>query len=564
VEPKIDGLAIALRYEQGRFVRGATRGDGLTGEDVTPNLKTIGDIPHAIDHKAPLEVRGEVYMTIADFQALNERRGAAEESLFANPRNAAAGSLRQLDPKVTKERPLRFWAYGVLGLEGIKHHFDSLTTVRALGFPVWAETKVVDSIEEVWALCEAYQERRAGLPFEIDGVVVKVNDLRDQEELGAVGREPRWAIAYKFPAIQATTRLLDIAIQVGRTGTMNPLAILEPVEVGGVTVSKATLHNEDEIARKGLLIGDTVIVQRAGDVIPQIVKSIPEKRTGSERAFEMPTSCPVCGSAVVRPDDNVMRYCTGGLACKAQLVRGLEHFAGRRMMDIEHLGTKLAQVLVDEGLVKDLADVYYLTLDQVLGLERFAQKSAENLIAAIEGSKQRPLSRLVFALGIRDVGEQTAKLLAQRFGSMDRLKAASLEELNEIKGLGPVVSESVFDFFQEPHNLKVIAKLAQAGLTMTEGEGPAPVTDGPFLGKDFVFTGRLERMARPKAEALVAQLGGKAGSAVSKKTAYLVAGAEAGSKLEKATKLGVAVLDEEGFLAMVREHAPELVETLTR
>ncbi|MDB5097314.1 MAG: ligase, NAD-dependent, partial [Cyanobacteria bacterium RYN_339] len=403
VEPKIDGLAIALRFEQGRFVQGATRGDGMTGEDVTPNLKTIRDIPHELAAKTPLEVRGEVYMTIADFQALNERRGAADESLFANPRNAAAGSLRQLDPKITKGRPLCFWAYGVLGLEGVTRHSEALAKVRELGFPVWDEIQVVDSIEEVWALCEAYQQRRASLPFEIDGVVIKVDDLRDQEELGAVGREPRWAIAYKFPAIQATTKLLDIKINVGRTGTLNPLAILEPVEVGGVTVSRATLHNEDEIARKGLMIGDTVIIQRAGDVIPQIVKSIPEKRTGTETEFKMPAHCPECGSVTKRPDDNVAWFCTGGLACKAQLVRGLEHFAGRRMMDIEHLGTKLAAELVETGLVQDLADVYALTKDKVLGLERFAEKSADNLIAAIAASKARPLSKLVFALGFRDV-----------------------------------------------------------------------------------------------------------------------------------------------------------------
>jgi DNA ligase (NAD+) len=564
VEPKIDGLAIALRYEDGRFTQGATRGDGLTGEDVTANLRTIKDLPTSLPDKPTLEVRGEVYMRIADFQSLNERRGNAGEPLFANPRNAAAGSLRQLDPKVTRGRPLCFWAYGVIGLAGVTRHAEALERVKALAFPVWDEIQVVDSIDEVWALCESYQKRRAELPFEIDGVVIKVDDLRDQGELGAIGREPRWAIAFKFPAIQATTVLREIRISVGRTGTLNPLAILDPVEIGGVTVSKATLHNEDDIARKGLLIGDTVVVQRAGDVIPQIVKPITEKRTGAETAFIMPDHCPVCGSAAIRPEGMAMRFCTGGLACQAQLVRGLEHFAGRRMMDIEHLGTKLAVTLVETGLVKDLADAYALTREALLALDRFAEKSADNLITAIETSKTRPLSRLVFGLGIRDVGEQTAKLLAQHFGTMDRLEGATQEELNNLKGLGPVVSVSVFDFFAEPHNRQVIEKLRGAGLTMTEGEADASAKDGPLMGVDFVFTGRLERMARPKAEELVVRLGGKAGSAVSKKTHFVVAGEEAGSKLEKANKLGVKVLDEEGFLALVREKAPELVDALLR
>lgn len=562
VEPKIDGLAIALVYEQGRLVRGATRGDGLTGEDVTLNLRTIPAIPATLPRPIDLEVRGEVYMRTADFQSLNERRAEADEQLFANPRNAAAGSLRQQDPRVTKSRPLSFWAYGVLGLEGITRHYDSLTHTRDLGFPVWPEIGVVDTIDEVWALCEGYQAQRSTLPFEIDGVVIKVDDLRDQEELGAVGREPRWAVAYKFPAIQATTVLREIQINVGRTGTLNPLAVLDPVEIGGVTVSRATLHNEDEIARKDLRVGDTVVVQRAGDVIPQIVKSIEEKRPADAQPFVMPEICPVCGSAAVRPEGMVARYCTGGLACKAQLVRGLEHFAGRRMMDIEHLGTKLAVTLVETGLVKDLADVYSLTKEQVLALERFAEKSADNLLAAIEASKQRPLSRVVYALGIRDIGEQTAKILAQRFGSMDRLETATAEELNDLKGLGSVVSESIVDFFAEPHNRSVIEKLKAAGLAMIESETEQPATDGPFTGMDFVFTGRLERMARPKAEALVVKMGGKAGSAVSKKTKYVVAGEEAGSKLEKAQKLGVTVLNEVEFLALVREHSPELADSL--
>jgi DNA ligase (NAD+) len=562
VEPKIDGLAIALQYEAGRFTVGATRGDGLSGEDVTPNLKTIGDIPHTLKEAIDVEVRGEVYMTIKDFVALNERLGLAEEKLFANPRNAAAGSLRQKDPRVTKTRPLRFWAYGALGLVGIQSHYESLERVRDLGFPVFPETTVVETIDDVWALCQRYEERRAAMPFEIDGVVIKIDALRDQADLGAVGREPRWAIAFKFPPMQGTTKLLRIEVQVGRTGTLNPLAILEPVNIGGVTISKATLHNEDDIARKGLLIGDTVIVQRAGDVIPQVVKAIPEKRTGAEQPFAMPDSCPVCGSHVMRPEGQVMRYCTGGVTCKAQLTETLKHFASRRAMDIEGLGGKTVEELVAKGLVADVADLYYLMRDQWLALERFGEKSADNVLQALEASKARPLSRLVFGMGIRDVGEQTARLLAQRFHTMDRLEAATLDELKDIPGLGPVVSASVYDFFVEPRNRAVIEKLKQAELRMDEGV--EATAEGPFTGATFVFTGRLERLARPQAEALAVKLGGKAGSAVTKATTFLVAGAEAGSKLEKAQKLKVQVLSEDEFLERVRAHDPALVENLSR
>jgi DNA ligase (NAD+) len=562
VEPKIDGLAISLQYEQGRLTVGATRGDGLQGEDVTPNLKTIGDIPHKLPVEKDLEVRGEVYMTVSDFEALNHRLGEAGDKLFANPRNAAAGSLRQKDPRVTKSRPLRFWAYGALGLEGIKSHYESLQAVKDLGFPVYPEITVVESLDAVWALCQAYEKRRATMPFEIDGVVIKVDALRDQADLGAVGREPRWAIAFKFPPMQATTRLLDVTIQVGRTGTLNPVAILEPVNIGGVVVSRATLHNEDEIARKGVLIGDTVIVQRAGDVIPQVVKPIVEKRAGDERPFEMPDRCPVCGSHVIRPEGQAMRYCTGGLTCKAQLTETIKHFASRRAMDVEGLGARTVEELVEKGMVKDVADLYYLSRDQILGLERFAEKSADNLLAALEASKQVPLSRLVFGLGARDVGEQTAKLLVQRFHGIDRLQSATLEELQDIPGLGPVVSQSVYDFFAEPRNREVIEKLRRAGLPMEE-EVEA-IGEGPFTGQTFVFTGRLERLARPDAEALAARLGGKAGSSVSKKTDYVVAGAEAGSKLEKAQKLGVKVISEDEFLDMVAAHDPALVAGLGR
>ena len=558
VEPKIDGLAIALKYEQGRFVRGATRGDGVTGEDVTLNLRTIADIPERLTEPIDVEVRGEVYMEIAEFERLNERRGEAREALFANPRNAAAGSLRQQDPRITRERPLRFWAYAAVGLTGVDSHAGAIARLRALGLPAWPDSEVVPDLAGVWAYCSRYEACRATLPFEIDGVVIKVDALRDQADLGAVGREPRWAIAFKFAPTQATSKLLEIRINVGRTGTLNPLAILEPVNIGGVVVSRATLHNEDEIARKDLRIGDAVIVQRAGDVIPQVVKSIPEKRTGEEHEYVFPDHCPVCGSAAVRPEGQAMRYCTGGTLCRAQLVEQLKHFASRRALDIEGLGARLAEVLVEQALVKDLADVYYLSRDQLLVLERFGEKSADNLLAGIAESKGRGLARLVFALGIHEVGEQTARALVDHFGSMDGIASATYEALLAVPGLGPVVSRSVHEFFGEPRNRAVIEKLRAAGLPMVEAAAQATVT-GPFSGQTFVFTGRLARLARPEAEALVARLGGKASSTVSKTTSFLVAGEEAGSKLEKAHKLKLAVLTEDEFLARVADHDPALV-----
>jgi DNA ligase (NAD+) len=549
VEPKIDGLALSLRYEQGRLCQAATRGDGLTGEDVTLNVRTISEIPEVLSEPLDLEVRGEAYMATADFEALNLRRGDAGEPLFANPRNAAAGSLRQQDPRVTRSRPLRFWAYGAVGLTGVSSHHEALDRLVALGLPVWPERAVVDCLSEVWAYCERLGERRTRLPFEIDGVVVKVDALRDQAELGAVGREPRWAVAFKYPPTQATTRLLDIRISVGRTGTLNPVAVLEPVNVGGVTVARATLHNEEEIARKDLRVGDIVVVQRAGDVIPQVVKPIVERRTGAEAPFEFPSACPECGSAVIKPDGLAMRYCTGGSVCRAQLVEALRHFASRRALDIEHLGARVAESLVETGLVRDLADIYALTRADLLGLERFADRSADNLLAAIEASKGRPFERVLFALGIHEVGEQTARLLAGHFGTLDRLAAASVEALQAVPGLGPVVSQSVHDYFAEPHNRAVLEKFRAAGLRL-EAEVKAGV-EGPLAGQTWVFTGRMARMARPEAEALVVRLGGKASGSVSKATSFVVAGEEAGSKRDKALQLGVPVLTEDEFLERV-------------
>ena len=555
VEPKIDGLAISLRYETGRLIEAATRGDGVTGEDVTSNIRTISQIPWHLPPYAPenIEVRGEVYMSKEDFRRLNEEREQLGEPLFANPRNAAAGSLRQLDPRVTAKRPLGFWAYGAIGLGGITTHYGALEAVGNMGFPVYPEVRLVTGIDAVEALYQRYCETREGMPFEIDGVVIKVNSLADQERLGAVGREPRWAIAYKFPAIQETTRLEDITVHVGRTGTINPVAILAPVNIGGVVVSRATLHNEDEIVRKDLRIGDWVVVQRAGDVIPQVVKAIPEKRDGSERRFQMPDHCPVCGAPAVRLEGEAARYCTNGLQCPAQLVESLRHFASRRAMDIEWLGIKVAELLVEAGLIKDIADLYALTKDQLLALERFGEKSADNLLEAIEQSKGRSVDRLIFALGIHEVGEVTARLLAKEFRSLDALMAATPEQLQLIPSIGPSMSESIVDFFAEEHSRKVIAKLRAAGLTMELPEAAPVAENSPFAGREVVFTGKLETMTRGQAQELVERLGGTAGSSVTKKTSLVVAGADAGSKLDKARKLEIPIMSEAEFTRWVAD-----------
>ena len=560
VEPKIDGLAVSLVYAHGRLVAAATRGDGFTGEDVTANIRTIRDIPWSLPPYAPdhLEVRGEVYMSGADFEQLNRDRELGDEPLFANPRNAAAGALRQLDPRVTARRPLRFWAYAALGLEGITTQYGALEAIQRLGFPVYDGIRLVGGLDGVKQRYREFAEARATLPFEIDGVVIKVNPLLDQDRLGTVGREPRWAIAYKFPAIQATTRLLRIEVNVGRTGVLTPLAHLEPVEIGGVVVSRATLHNEEEIARKDLRVGDRVVVQRAGDVIPQIVKSIPELREGSEQVFDMPETCPECGSLALKLPDQVARVCTGGIGCRAQLVEAIRHFAGRRAMDIAGLGIKVAEALVESGLVNDLADLYALTREQLLSLDRFAEKSADNLLAAIQASRIQPLERLLFGLGILEVGEQTARLLARSFGSIDRLAAATPEDLQAIPTIGPSVSESIRDFFAGGHNQQVLAKLRAACLTF-EAAGPPDLAvagvESYFAGKTVVFTGRLDRMARGDAEALVVRLGGQAASSVTRKVHLVVAGPEAGSKLTKAESLGIEVIDEARFLELAASEA---------
>ncbi|MDI3341076.1 MAG: NAD-dependent DNA ligase LigA [Sphaerobacter sp.] len=562
-EPKVDGSAVSILYRHGVYERGATRGDGVQGEDVTPNLRTVRSIPlrlHDGDGVCVpdvLEVRGEVYMRKSDFQRLNRQRGDAGEVLFANPRNAAAGSLRQLDPNITAARPLRFYAWDVGIVEGATHdgsHTADLDMLRALGIPTVPDYRVWHSIDEVWAECQRWLELREELDFEIDGVVVKVNDEALQAELGVVAREPRWATAYKFPAIQKTTVLRDIEINVGRTGSLNPVAILDPVEIGGVIVRRATLHNEDEIRRLGLLLGDTVVVQRSGDVIPKIIAVVVANRDGDERPFVMPDHCPVCGAAAVRLEGEVMRYCVNA-ACPARLREQVRHFVSRSAMDIEGFGSRLAEQFVDLGLIRDLADIYELDWDRVRQLEGFGDKRIANLKASIEASKTRPLSRLLHALGIRHVGEGNARLLAGHFRTMDRLAAASLEELRAVPGIGPVVAESVYDFFREPQNLALIERLRAHGLRMTEEDGAAPPTDSRLAGKTVVLTGRLESMTRERAEELLRRMGAIVTSSVSRKTDLVIVGQDPGSKATRAKELGVTTLDEAAFLELINQGA---------
>lgn len=556
-EPKFDGLAITLIYENGVFVQGATRGDGFTGEDVTQNLRTVKNIPLRLrgnDVPARLEVRGEVLMLRRDFERLNERQRAAGEKEFANPRNAAAGSLRQLDPKVTAQRPLRFFVYGVADASAVLPaptlHSAMMERLAAWGFPLAAERAVVQGASGLAAYYERIGAARRTLPYDIDGVVYKVNRIADQEALGYVSRAPRFAVAHKFPAEEALTTVEAIEVQVGRTGAITPVARLAPVFVGGVTVTNATLHNEDEVRRKDVRSGDTVIVRRAGDVIPEVVSVVPEKRPILAAEFVMPRICPVCGSAIEKPEDEAIARCTGGLFCPAQRKQALLHFASRRAMDIEGLGEKLVDQLVDNELVKTPADLYRLDVEALAGLERMAQKSADNLLAAIENSKRTSLARFIFALGIRNVGEATAKDLARHFGSLDRLMAVDVECLQQVPDVGPVVASSIRRFFDEAHNRLVIDQLRQAGVIWPEGE-PAAAVSSSISGRTFVLTGTLPTLTREEAKELIEARGGKVAGSVSKKTDYVVAGAEAGSKLTKAQELGVTILDENQFREML-------------
>lgn len=563
-EPKIDGLAVALTYVNGVFHHGATRGDGIVGEDISSNLRTIRSLPmrltSRIDGRTPtrLEVRGEVYMRRKDFAALNGRIEAAGGRAFMNPRNAAAGSLRQLDPRITRQRPLRLFVYGIGYVEGLaapRSHIGVLDALAGWGFDPSPEAAIHDDIESVWSRAQEWLVRRDTLPYEIDGVVVKVDDLRQQEELGAVAREPRWATAYKFPAIQQTTRVLDIIVNVGRTGTLNPLALLQPVNIGGVTVSRATLHNEDEVARKDIRIGDWVVVQRAGDVIPQIVQSIPERRSGAEQPFAMPAICPSCGSVTFREPGEAMRYCTNA-ACPAQRAQRVQHFVGRRAMDIVGLGEKLAERFVELGLVHDVADLYSLDWDAVAALDGLGEKSVVNLKTAIEVSKSRPLARLLFALGIRHVGERVAALLADRFGSVDAIMNADIDEVRVVPGIGPTLAASIHEFFLEPHNRQLIDKLRSAGVRLAEN-GDGEVGSRPLVGFTIVLTGRLRGVTRGEAEERLRRLGANVAGSVSKRTSAVIAGEESGSKADRARELGVPVLQEEDLDALLKGLVPD-------
>jgi len=560
-ELKFDGLAISLRYEHGVLVQAATRGDGETGEDVTGNVRTVGQVPLRLFGSAPplLEVRGEIYMKRADFERFNQRALAAGEKTLVNPRNGAAGSIRQLDSKVAASRPLSFFAYGlgeVSGWELPTTHSGVLDALAAFGFPVCAERAVLQGAPALADFHAAIAAKRAALPFDIDGVVYKVNALALQQQLGFVTREPRWAVAHKYPAEEALTTLLDIEVQVGRTGAITPVARLAPVFVGGVTVTNATLHNQDEIDRKDVRIGDTVIVRRAGDVIPEVVGPVLDRRIGEPPRFDLLARfpvCPVCGSHVVRGEDEAVARCTGGLFCPAQRKQALLHFASRRAMDIEGLGDKLVDQLVDAAIVRTPADLYkmgLLGMSMLAGLERMGEKSAQNLLAAIERSRNTTLARFVYALGIRNVGEATAKDLARHFGSLDRLLAADEAALTQVPDVGPIVARSIVAFFAEAHNLQVIGDLRAAGVHWTEGEAQATVA-GCLAGKVFVLTGTLPTLSRDEAKAMIEAEGGKVSGSVSKKTDYVLAGSEAGSKLDKAQALGVPVLDEEGFREML-------------
>jgi DNA ligase (NAD+) len=558
-EPKFDGLAVTLRYESGVFVQGATRGDGFTGEDVTCNLRTVRNIPLRLAGSgvpALLEVRGEVLMLRRDFDRLNQRQSDNGEKVFANPRNAAAGSLRQLDPKITATRPLRFFAYGVADMGAVvpapTFHSAMMERLVGWGFPVATERAVVHGVAGLLGYYERIRAARRGLAYDIDGVVYKVNRVADQANLGFVSRAPRFAVAHKFPAEEALTTVEAIEVQVGRTGAITPVARLAPVFVGGVTVTNATLHNEDEVRRKDVRVGDTVIVRRAGDVIPEVVAVVLEKRPILAPEFAMPRRCPVCGSAIEKPADEAIARCSGGLFCAAQRKQALLHFASRRAMDIEGLGDKLVEQLVDNALVKSPADLYKLGLLALSKLERMAEKSAANLLAAIEKSRQTTLARFIFALGIRNVGEATAKDLARHFGTLDGLMAADEERLRRVPDIGPVVAASIARFFAEPHNRMVVDALRAAGVQWEEGV-PAGSVASPLAGKTFVLTGTLPTLTREAARDLIEARGGKVAGSVSKKTDYVVAGAEAGTKLEKAHALGLTILDEKTFRELLEQ-----------
>ena len=562
VEPKIDGLGVALIYEDGFLKRGATRGDGARGDNITSNVRTIKSIPLKLDLEgkagkvaglSTCEIRGEAYMTIKGFQQVNKGRAKANEALFANPRNAAAGSLRQLDPRITTKRPLDAFFYTLSYTKEkkiFKTHWETLQAMKEAGIRVNPDINKFPGIEEVIKHCDAWETKREKLEYEIDGMVVKVNFLEQQARLGHTSKSPRWAIAYKFPPKYVSTKIEDIIVQVGRTGAVTPVAILKPVEVGGVTVSRATLHNEDEIKRKDIRIGDTVFVERAGEVIPEVVKSVKEKRSGKEKIFTMPKKCPVCGSAIVRPEGESVARCVGGLACSAQLKNSIQHFASRHAMNIDGLGPAIIDQLVDKGIVKNLADIYNLKVDILSSLERMGEKSGINLVEELEKSKGNEFSRTLFGLGIRHVGRHVAKLLADNFSSIDEIMKADNGKIDCIEGIGGVVAESIVTFFMDKKNREIVEKLREAGIDL---RSEAEKKLGILTGKRFVFTGELEKYSRAEAESIVDRLGGRFSSSISRNIDYVVAGKEHGSKYEKAKKLGIAIISEEEFDKLLHE-----------
>lgn len=570
-EPKIDGLAISMVYEKGRLAHGASRGNGEVGEDVTANLRTIGAIPLILNlaegEQPPevVEVRGEVYLPLAAFAELNGERAAAGEATFANPRNAAAGSIRQLDPRIAAKRPLNIWCYQVGYTEGLElgSHWEAIEWMRGRGFRVNPHVRRHISFETVIKECLAWEQRRAELDYDIDGVVVKVDSYRMQDLLGIAGRDPRWAVAYKFAPSIETTRLLEIGINVGRTGALNPFAVMEPVEVGGVTVSHATLHNEDDIHRKDIREGDWVVVQRAGDVIPQVVGPVTQKRSGQEKVFHMPENCPSCGAATVRPEGEVVVRCPNK-SCPAQIVESIKHFVSKGAMDIDGVGERLVEHLFKLGLIENLADLYCLKKDDLVGIElsfsvnekgtrvphRLQEKGVTNMLASLEASRQRPFHRVLFALGIRHVGSINAQLLASHFRDIDALMGATVEEVADVNGIGPVIAEAVNDYFAESHNRETVTQLRHAGLSFALSADEEPAAK-PLAGKTFVLTGALPTLSRSEARERIEAQGGKVSGSVGKRTDYVVAGENPGSKLEKAQAMGKTILHEEDFLALL-------------
>jgi DNA ligase (NAD+) len=556
-EPKIDGVSIAVSYDRGRYVRGATRGDGAIGEDVTPNVRTIRAVPARLrtaDPPAWLEVRGEVFLRVADFEKVNAELGDGRKTLFANPRNATAGTLRQKDPAVTASRPLSVYFHGLVRIDGkeLGSYSETLKYLQEIGLRVTPEGRPCATRDEVKAYVKSMGERRHALEHEIDGAVIKVDSYADQNELGSTAKAPRWALAFKFPSEEQTTLLNDIAVNVGRTGAVTPFAVLQPVRVGGVTVSMATLHNADEIERKGILIGDTVVVRRAGEVIPEVVAPIPSLRKGTEKKFVMPENCPACGASVSRPEGEAVARCVN-IDCPAQALGRVVHFASRGAMDITHLGERTAAELLERKLIDDVGDIYSLTAEKLATLPAFKDKSIQNLLDAIQASRDRPIDRLIYGFGIRHVGGTAARLLADAFGSIDRIVAAPVEDLAAVDGVGDVIAGAAREYFDRPQVAQVLEKLRLAGLKMAEEREK---TSGPLTGKTFVITGTLEALSRDEATDRIEAQGGKVTSGLSKKTDYLVVGASPGTKFEKAEKLGVKTLDEAAFLALLRGELP--------